>query len=63
MDDPEAGDDQLPLAIISLARHTTWPHGPALAYATFAVVLFALLLAVGVLISRGGPDRVLAAAG
>ena len=63
MDALRRWDDQLLLAINSFARHTTWLHGPALAYANYALVLFALLLVVGVLISRGGPDRDLAAAG
>jgi len=56
-------DDQLLLAINSFARHTTWLHAPALAYAKYGLVLFALLLAAGVLISRRAPSRVLAAAG
>jgi undecaprenyl-diphosphatase len=55
-------DDQLLLAINSFARHTVWLHAPALAYAKYGLVLFALLLAAGVLISRGAPSRVLAAA-
>jgi membrane-associated phospholipid phosphatase len=63
MDTLRRWDDQLLLAINSFARHSTWLHGPALAYANYGLVLFALLLAVGVLISRSGPDRVLAAAG
>jgi len=56
-------DDQLLLAINSLARHTTWLHGPALAYAKYGLVLFALFLLAGVVISRHAPSRVLAAAG
>jgi membrane-associated phospholipid phosphatase len=56
-------DDQLLLAINSFARHTPWLHAPALAYAKYGLVLFALLLAAGVLISRRAPSRVLAAAG
>ena len=56
-------DDQLLLAVNSFARHTTWLHGPALAYAKYGLVLFALLLVAGVLISRRAPSRVLAAAG
>ena len=63
MDSLRRLDDQLLLAINSLARNTTWLHAPALAYATYGLVLFALLLAAGVLISRRAPSRVLAAAG
>jgi hypothetical protein len=43
--------------------NTTWLHAPAFAYAKYGLVLFALLLAAGVLISRRAPSRVLAAAG
>jgi membrane-associated phospholipid phosphatase len=56
-------DDRLLLATNSLARHTTWLHRPILAYATYGLVLFAVLLLAGVLISRRAPSRVLAAAG
>jgi undecaprenyl-diphosphatase len=56
-------DDQLLLAINSFARHTVWLHGPALAYAKYGMVLFAVLLAAGVLVSRSAPSRVLAGAG
>jgi membrane-associated phospholipid phosphatase len=63
MDALRRWDDQLLLAINSFARHTAWLHAPALAYANYGLVLFALLLAAGVLISRAAPDRVLAAAG
>ena len=63
MDSLRQLDDWLLLAINSLARHTTWLHAPLLAYATYGMVLFALLLLAGVLISRRGPSRNLAAAG
>jgi membrane-associated phospholipid phosphatase len=56
-------NDQLLLAINSLARNTTWLHVPALAYAKYGSVLFAVLLLAGVVISRRAPSRVLAAAG
>jgi len=56
-------DDQLLLAINSFARNTTWLHAPALAYATYGLVLFAVLLLAGVVISRRAPSAVLAAAG
>jgi membrane-associated phospholipid phosphatase len=55
-------DDRIFFAINSLARHTGWLHAPAAAYATYGVVLFAALLAAGVLIARRGPSRPLAAA-
>ena len=63
MDSLRRLDDQLLLAINSIARNTTWLHAPALAYATYGLVLFAVLLAAGVVISRHAPSRVLAAAG
>src|ERR1019366_3728004 len=62
MDSLRRLDDQLLLAINSFARNTTWLHAPALAYATYGLVLFAVLLAAGVVISRRAPSRVLAAA-
>jgi membrane-associated phospholipid phosphatase len=63
MDSLRRLDDQLLLAINSFARNTTWLHTPALAYATYGLVLFAVLLAAGVVISRRAPSAVLAAAG
>jgi membrane-associated phospholipid phosphatase len=63
MDSLRQLDDQLLLAINSFARNSTWLHAPALAYATYGLVLFAVLLAAGVVISRRAPSRVLAAAG
>lgn len=56
-------DDQLLLAVNSFARQTTWLHGPVLAYAKYGMILFAVLLLAGVLISRHTQSRVLAAAG
>jgi hypothetical protein len=56
-------DDQLLIALNSFARHTGWLHAPALVYAKYGLVLFALLLAAGVLISRSASSRDLAAAG
>ncbi len=56
-------DDRLMLAVNSLARHTGWLHAPVLAYATYGVVLFAVLLLAGVLVARHGSTRDLAAAG
>jgi membrane-associated phospholipid phosphatase len=63
MDSLRRLDDQLLLAINSFARNTTWLHTPALAYATYGMALFAVLLAAGVVISRHAPSAVLAAAG
>ena len=47
-------DDQAMLAVNSLARHTGWLHAPVLAYASYGVLLFALLLLAGVLTRRSG---------
>jgi len=63
MDSLRRLDDQLLLAINSFARNTTWLHASALAYATYGLVLFAVLLVAGVVISRRAPSAVLAAAG
>jgi membrane-associated phospholipid phosphatase len=56
-------DDQLLLAINSVARRTPWLHGPFLAYAKYGLVLFGVLLVAGILISRRGEALVLAKAG
>ncbi len=56
-------DDDLFLATNSLARHTGWLHGVVLDYAKYGIVLFALLLAVGLLYARTRDSRTLAAAG
>jgi membrane-associated phospholipid phosphatase len=56
-------DDQLFFAINSFARRTPGLHAPFLAYATYGLALFALLLLAGVLIARRDQARVLAAAG
>jgi membrane-associated phospholipid phosphatase len=56
-------DDRLLTDVNGVARHTPWLHGVVLGYATYGVVLFAVLLLVGVLRSRTGTDRALAAAG
>ena len=56
-------DDRLMLAVNAFARHTGWLHAPFLAYASYGVVLFALLLLAGVLVARHRSDRDLAAAG
>ena len=56
-------DDRLLNDVNGFARHTPWLHGTALGYATYGVVLVAALLLAGVLVSRTGTDRSLAAAG
>ncbi len=56
-------DDQLLLDVNGLARHTSWLHGAVLGYATYGVVLFAVLLVVGVVRSRSASDGRLAVAG
>jgi undecaprenyl-diphosphatase len=56
-------DDRVMLAVNSFARHTGWLHAPVLAYATYGVLLFAVLLLAGILTSRSGGTRTLAAAG
>lgn len=56
-------DDRLLRDVDDVARHTGRLHGPVLAYATYGVVLFALLLLAGLVVSRTGSDRRLAAAG
>jgi membrane-associated phospholipid phosphatase len=56
-------DDRLLTDVNGFARSTGWLHGVVLGYATYGVVLFAVLLVVGVLVSRTGSNRDLAAAG
>lgn len=56
-------DDRLFFAINSFARHTGWLHDPMLAYANYGVVLFGVLLAAGLALTRHEPTRHLAAAG
>jgi membrane-associated phospholipid phosphatase len=55
-------DDRLLADVNGFSRHTPWLHGAALGYATYGVALFGVLLLVGVLRSRTGTDRTLAAA-
>ena len=45
-----------------LARDTPWLHGPAVAFANFGIVLFALLLLAGWWFARGQSARAMAAA-
>jgi membrane-associated phospholipid phosphatase len=56
-------DDRLLTDVNGFARSTPWLHGVVLGYATYGVVLFAVLLLVGVLRSRTRDNRTLAAAG
>lgn len=55
-------DDRLLTDVNAFARHTSWLHGAMLGYATYGVVLFAVLLVVGILRSRNRDNRRLAAA-
>src|SRR3954454_4284363 len=56
-------DDRLMLDVNTLARHTGRLHGVVLGYATYGVLLFALLLLARALLRRSAADRRLAAAG
>jgi membrane-associated phospholipid phosphatase len=56
-------DDRLLTDVNGVARHTPWLHSVVLGFATYGVVLFAVLLLAGVLRRRTGTDRNLAAAG
>ncbi|SDX80791.1 undecaprenyl-diphosphatase [Modestobacter sp. DSM 44400] len=56
-------DDSLLADVNAFARHTGWLHGPLLGYATYGIVVFAVLLLSAMLVSRTGPSRSLAAAG
>ena len=56
-------DDRLLADVNGFARHTAWLHGAVLGYATYGVVLFAVLLLAGLWLRRGAADRALAAAG
>ena len=56
-------DDQVLADINGFARHTGWLHGVVLGYATYGLVLFAVLLLAGLWVNRTGSNRALAAAG
>jgi membrane-associated phospholipid phosphatase len=56
-------DDRLLTEVNDLARHTGWLHGAILGYATYGLAIFAALLLTGLLVSRTGTNRALAAAG
>lgn len=49
------------LWVNSLARHTSWAHGPVVAFAKDGVVLFGVLLVLGFLLARSRRDPLLAA--
>lgn len=49
------------LWVNALARHTSWAHGPVVAFAKDGVVLFGVLLVLGFLLARSRRDPLLAA--
>jgi membrane-associated phospholipid phosphatase len=63
MDTLHRVDDRLTTDVNDLARHTGWLHDAVLGYATYGVVLFAVLLLAGLWLRRAAADRALAAAG
>lgn len=56
-------DTRVLLDVNSFARHTPWLHTPFLDYAAYGLLVFGLLLAAGVVLSRHADSRTLAAAG
>jgi membrane-associated phospholipid phosphatase len=56
-----SGDSHDFRLVNNFARHTTWLHGPATAYAKFGVVVFGLLLVVGWWQARSTGDSLKAA--
>lgn len=56
-------DDQVLTDVNGFARHTGWLHGVVLGYATYGLVLFAVLLLAGLWLARTRTNRTLAAAG
>jgi membrane-associated phospholipid phosphatase len=60
---PHHLDDRLLLAISHLAGGTPWLHSAMVDYTTYGVVLFGILLLAGLVLTRGAPDRTLAAIG
>lgn len=56
-------DDRLLTEVNDFARHTGWLHGVIRGYATYGLVLFAVLMLAALLLHRTGTDRGLAAAG
>lgn len=63
MDSLRHADDWLMLAVNELAKDTPWLHAVVLAYASYGVVLFGLLLLLGLLYARHRSSAALAAAG
>jgi len=63
MDPLRTLDDQLLQAVNSFAQRTAWLHQPMLAYASYGIVVFAVLLFAGVMLARHQDTRTLAAAG
>jgi membrane-associated phospholipid phosphatase len=53
-----SGDTSDFLQVNDFARHTTWLHGTAVAYANYGVLLFAVLLLIGGVIARHDTDPV-----
>jgi undecaprenyl-diphosphatase len=58
---PHAVDGPAFLDVNEFARDTPWLHGPALAVATYGVVLFGVLLVAGWWLARGRGSRTVAA--
>ncbi len=56
-------DDNVLLAVNTLARHTPGLHGPVLAYAEYGVVVFAVILLAALFSARSRSSRDLAATG
>lgn len=56
-------DDQIPLAVNDLARHSPALHAPVLAYAKYGVVLFGALLLAALISARHRSSRALAVSG
>jgi membrane-associated phospholipid phosphatase len=56
-------NDQLLVAVNTFAQRTGWLHAVMLGYATYGIVLFAVLLLAGLLLARHQPAKSLAAAG
>lgn len=56
-----AGDGAGFRFVNDLARSTGWLHGPVVAYASYGVILFGILLVVGYLIARRRRDLLLVA--
>jgi undecaprenyl-diphosphatase len=62
LNNPVPGDRGIFDVINTFARHTVWLHSPALAYATYGVVLFAGLLLAGWWVARSTGNHIKVAA-